>query len=410
MSPKARFRILLATLACTCGVFLQPPSPPVDSQARPARQRDLFKQVRAYSWNTAPRTKSATTWQPVSHLDSNALQVVEALRRLRLGTNALQPVAAFAPRILAKPIQEQAIEQLRQRYGDRFEVYLRPEKTTPMQIKGFKFPPVQTPPDTPAPETRHQTAKAVLNEFRDALLISDPDVELKLNHAETDNLGRSNLRFSQFYQGLEVWPCELSVHFDPQDNADLLDGVFVATPEDIQTQPSISVAEALAKARASVPDGTHGKATEPVLLIYAPVDGETRLGWKLDLTVGLLHEWQIVIDAENGNTLRTANKCMCANVAGSGLDMLGITRPLNVLLTNGQYLMIDTSKPMFDPTSGNGIVQIYDAGLVRITNWNISPPQEVVSTSPNAWSIPETVSVTYNLSQVYDYYAGGVSI
>jgi Zn-dependent metalloprotease len=300
------------------------------------------------------------------------------------------------------------LQRLQEQSGGTLQAYLRPESHVPVQLKGYPL----AEPD-PAlvgqPNGDELMAKRFLQANRDVFLLSQPDDELRLNHRETDKLGRTVLRFSQFYRGVEVWPGEIGVHSDAAGAIDLVHTTTVPTPEGIAVTPRVTAEQATQRARASVPGGMNGTTTDPKLLIYAPLDQPSKLAWKLELSFGLDQHWQVVVDAQTGNNLKAVNMCMCANVSGSGVDLLGVTRPLNVDRQGSLYYMKNLSKPMLNASSTNGFIQVVDArsatkDQVFVDN-RLTNRFHVISVSPNSWTNNDAVSAAYNLSQVYDYYS-----
>lgn len=298
--------------------------------------------------------------------------------------------------------QTDAFRRLHQRVGPSLEVYLRPENSTPIQIKGTPLYKAIPGGDEEA------TAKAFLRENAALLLLQNPDEELRLANRQADELGGSTLRFTQHYLGLEVWPAELAVHLDGGGNVGMVDGAYVGTPSDVAVRAKLTAGEAEARARDSVADGAKATVSPPNLVVYAPVDQKPRLAWKMDVSVALDQDWWVVIDAQDGSSLAKISRVMSDNVPGSGVDLLGVTRSLNVWQSGTTYYMIDASKPMFNPTTGEGYIETDDArGLtesqILVAN-TIQNTTLVVSTSATSWGNPDAVSAAYNLSQTYDYY------
>ena len=69
-----------------------------------------------------------------------------------------------------------------------------------------------SPRTDPDPGADRSTAKRFLRENRKLFALDDPDAEMSLVREEKDRLGRTHVRFSQRYAGLEVWPADLTVH------------------------------------------------------------------------------------------------------------------------------------------------------------------------------------------------------
>ena len=201
--------------------------------------------------------------------------------------------------------------------------------------------------------------------YRELLKLDDPESELVLRRARTDRRGRTHLRFDQFYGGLEVWPGEVVVHLDAQGELDLVQGSYIPTPRGLSLEPQVSASQALTAARVALPLELHPAAANTVpdesqLVVYYGDDHVPHLAWRIDLSVDLLNDWRVVIDAQTADT-RLAYNRVAQQVAttGSGVDLLGQTRSLDLWYQGGLYYMRDTSKPMFG-TSG-GVIEIYDA-------------------------------------------------
>ncbi|GDY21582.1 hypothetical protein LBMAG56_29290 [Verrucomicrobiota bacterium] len=303
--------------------------------------------------------------------------------------------------------QVATLQRLQATSGGTLQAYLRPESHVPVQLKGHPL----AEPD-PAlvgqPNGDELMAKRFLQANRDVFLLTQPDDELRLNHRETDKLGRTVLRFSQFYRGLEVWPGEIGVQSDATGAIDLVHTTTVPTPQGLDMTPRVTAEQATHRARASVPGGMSGATTDPKLLIYAPLDQAAKLAWKLELSIGLSQHWQVVVDAQHGTNLMAVNMCMCVNVAGSGVDLLGVSRPLNVDLSDGKYYMIDRSKPMFTASPLNGFIMILDArGATKeqiIVSNRLVNRYLVTNTSPSGWTNADAVSAAFNFSEAYDYF------
>ena len=311
------------------------------------------------------------------------------------------------------PAQSKAFRQLRDRVDTAVEVRLNPLTGTPRQIKGevlehaaFGY------------ASKHEKSLATAQNFlrlnKTLLQLDDPAAELTFAQSEQDELGYTHLRYEQTYQGLSVWPTDVIVHVNADDNIDLLDGAFVATPRTLDTLPALDEKAALTEARRAVPGAGQAEAASSELIIYASCDTLPKLAWKFELAVAVTDYWLVVIDAMNGAVLTSYNQVMDAAAVGSGVDVLGVTRPLNVFESDGLFGLVDTSKPMFqpsaDPTSlstAQGVIYILDAQNQPPT----SNPQEippnlppVLSTSATSDWLPDGVGAAFHLSEVYDYY------
>jgi Zn-dependent metalloprotease len=289
------------------------------------------------------------------------------------------------------------------------EVRFRPVAGTPRQIKGAVLEPAASG-YSPGRQRDVETAKAFLRSKRGLLRIHDPDQELKLYQYQTDGLSRRHLRFSQKYQGLEVWPAELIVHLDDKGDVDMMDGAYVPSPRRIVIQPVLDADDAIERARMAAPGGDKALASDPTLIIYAQSNRPLRLAWKLELSISVASHWLVVIDALNGATLSAYNQVINANVSGSGRDLFGATQPLNVWRENSIYYIADTTKPMYDeasdprqPDPASGVISVWDARNQPISDDGLIVYLVESSSATSGW-LPEGVSAAYNLSETYDYY------
>ncbi len=352
----------------------------------------------------APTSESSAATDP----DPRAIELAQ---RLRQHLNGLQTVTQRTATQLT-PRQSNALSRLRARLQEAVSVRLRPAVGTPLQIKGKALERAQSgffSSFFSGKETHEATARTFLQTNRGLLRLDDPQAELTLTRQQTDDLSWTHLRFDQTYKGLPVWPAELIVHLDPNGHVDLLNGAFVPTPKKLDTTPALDEATAIEYARTALTDGDKAEVATSELIIYAPGDTPPRLAWKLELNISLTSRWLVVIDAINGDELTAYNQVMHQHVAGSGTDLFGIRRPLNVWQQDGLFWMIDTSKPMFDPRfdwQERGAIWIYDAQNQPPTSdpEDIPPVWVVNSRSSTSGWLPDAVSASYHFSQVYDYY------
>lgn len=326
----------------------------------------------------------------------------------------LQTAASFTPPPQLTPEQSQALSELETRCPGEVSVVLRPIAGTPRQIKGAMLQQAHVGAGSDAQLT---TARTFLRTYCDLLRLEDPNAELVLVQRYTDELGRTHLRFRQQYQGVPVWPADIIVHLSPEGHVDVVNGAFVPTPKELSTTPVLDETTAVEYARTALPDGAEAETTASELIIYAPGDTPPRLAWKLELAIDVTAQWLVVIDASDGAELTAYSQIMHRHVdqhvRGSGVDLFGTTRRLNVWQQDGLFQMIDTSKPMFVPNLGinseRGVIRILDAENEPPLPEDLSEgieiphPLEVASSgSPTSGWLPDAVSAAYNLSEVYD--------
>ena len=351
--------------------------------------------MHAYPVSAAP----AVTSPALNSVDPRATAVMAGVRR------ALEAAQAKARGIArgGASAQQHARAGLRKRASSDVEVRLRATTGTPMQIRGGV---VQSATRSGAAAFDDaQVARTFLRAHRDLLGIEDPDNELQLQRAERDELSRRHLRFSQTFRDLPVWPAELIVHLDSAGNVDVMNGAFVRTPH-VGLQPVVTSEQAADAARKVVPDAAR-TAARAELIIYAPLDEPSRLAWKVAVVPSLDADWVVIVDALSGAVLTAFNRVMHATVPGSGADLFGYSRQLDVWAQGGQFYLSDATKPMFDPASqppqnGRGTILIVDA---RNGGPDPAPDLALLSaSSPNSGWLADGVSLSFNLSETYDYY------
>ena len=343
---------------------------------------------------------------------SDAVRRLDAFaRKQRLRTLARAAQSASAAALGAE--QRRSLRRLRERSAPLgpARVALRPGTLTPRQISGRVLEPAAGGGGSPGADL--ETARRLLRAERALLRLDDPDLELNAERSEVDALGHRHLRFSQSFAGIPVWPSQLIVHLDEAGDAYLLDGGSVPTPRGVGTVPRIPARAAAARAIRALGARPGATAETPDLIVFAPGDRTARLAWRTAVDAGPRFRRRVAIDAETGELLFSVSEVMEANVAGSGVDLFAVTRPLNVWNEAGTNYLVDTSKAMFDPASNppdpettSGAITVLDAqNQPPNANPTYVPPLFHISSSdPNAWSIPAGVSAAFNLSGTYDYY------
>lgn len=293
--------------------------------------------------------------------------------------------------------------------GGKAEVRLRPGNKTVLQIKGAMLEEAaQGAFFANAGGRNEHTARQFLRRERALLRLQDPDGELKLLGQDKDELGH-RLRFRQEYRGIPVWPSGLRVHLDPQGNVNLVDGAYAPTPAEADLTPKITADEAVRRASKVLSRGENPEATVPELIIYAPLEGKSRLAWRFDLQRGLVESWRFVVDASNGRVLHRSNRIHDTGADGSGVDLTGATRSLKVWEQAGTYYLSDTSKQMFKPgfdplQDPRGVITVSDARGKQVNELFDGAIFHITSSSANLWDIPAGVSAAFNFSQTYDYF------
>jgi len=307
--------------------------------------------------------------------------------------------------------QANALAALRTRLGTAVEV--RVQDGTPRMLKAEVLQ-ESLQNFAPGSNSAWETAWAFLHANKALLQLASPGQELVLQRSHRDALGYDHIRFAQTFQGLSIWPKgNLVVHLNAAGDVYMMNGIYISTPSALQTTPTRSADDALALVRHVVPWGANTTSEAPELIIYTPEAEAPRLAWRMDVAVSLSAYWRVVIDAHTGDTLTAFNQVMTQNRRGSGIDVFGITRAINVWQAGDLFFLVDTSKAMFDPTSTppnpaqtRGAIVIQDARNQPPTDdpQDLPPLFDITSSNFNSGWLADGVSAIYGFSETYDYY------
>ena len=325
------------------------------------------------------------------------------------------PTIPTAPNITAPTgiAPQSAFARLRESITAPVTIHLRPENQTIRQIRATDLLSVRlrqnAQPAGGGPPSKESLARAFLRQHREALQLVDPDSELALIDVEEDLLGHTHLRFQQQFAGRSVALAGVSVHFDATGRLNLIDGAYIPTPVDIANAASISANAAVSRAQASIPGGFHSRPGPITEVIHAPLDAPARLAWAFELTLGFGHAWQFTIDATDGRVLSRRTRIYDAAATGSGTDLFGNSRTVNLWRVGATYTLADTSKSMFNPAADplnnpQGVISVLDARGTGINALDDNTVFPITSTNPNQWTVPGGISAAFNFSQTYDYF------
>lgn len=364
---------------------------------------------------------------PVHHVTIPAAEILAAelrakLAQIRSGVAATQlPPAIAAPSTgnIASPPdsvtlrQHQAATRLRNLTGDSFAIHLRPENQTIRQLRAAELLGDDLRARARAAfagtPTKESLARTFLRSHRDAFRLEDPDAELLTSTVDEDLLGFTHVRFQQLHRGRPVALAGLTVHFDAHGRLNLIDGAYIPTPGEVEDVPVISAIEALTLARASVAGGFRGTASPASSVIHAPLDGPARLAWEFQVVIGHTQAWQFTIDATDGRILSRRTRIYDAGASGSGVDLFGASRPLNLWRQANTYYLADSSKQMFNSTSDpianpKGVITVLDARGKGIDDLDDDTVFAITSSNPNQWTVPAGISAAFNFAETYDYF------
>ena len=246
-----------------------------------------------------------------------------------------------------------------------------------------------------------QKSQRFFEENKALLRLNEPAKELALSKSEVMNDGTRVLRFQQTYGGLEVWPAQLLTNVAADGRLTVMTGAYVPTPEGLDTQATVGAAEAAKVAWAHIGLPPPAARPEPVLKIYAENGAAKELAYEV-MVEGGMRDSQVFVSAKTGKVLASISKiCTGVAVTGSGVGLTSTTPlPLNLWQEGSLYYAIDTTKPMYNAATGEGVIRIYN-------NNNQGPGYgypPVASPFQYGFNDIQAVSALYNLGLSYDFF------
>lgn len=376
-----------------------------------------------------PSFQSSAETDPRALLVANFLKTHRVMRETSGGNDATAPKAARmgTGRLSTRPSKRGKVTDSMHRValGPKQKMVYRPEMSH--RIRGRKNGSIRqilpAPNDVLAksmkgvllePDRNLKTVRGFLRRNSATMGLVNPDSELRLKRKHLDKLGHSHLRFQHFYREIPIHGAELIAQLDTGGNLLSINGAYMGTlGRKLKIKPALSSAEAEQIAESAVPSGYESDLwDESELMIYI-VDDKMRLSWRIRVMPSAMVRWSVFVDAENGGILSAFNEVRTENVVGSGIDLQGNSRTINVWQELSTYYMLNTTKQMYDPGASNPPNLPIVGGILIVDALNQPPtddPQEfpplfhVTSSDPNSGWLRDGVSAADNLSATYDYF------
>lgn len=198
---------------------------------------------------------------------------------------------------------------------------------------------------------------------------------------------------------------DVVVHLNRDGQVESFSGRYIPTPAALG-DASATIAESTARATAEREFGKVAQQVDSRRLIYVDGQNQAHVAWLVNVKGGLDENWHYFIEAQSGAMLHRYNHVIYDGpVAGSGVDLDNQTRALNVYQIGADFLLIDTSKPMFDaagskfPNEGKGVIYVFDA-----RNGEGQQLYYVTATSATDFNNKPGVSAAANGALVFDYF------
>ena len=132
-----------------------------------------------------------------------------------------------------------------------------------------------------------------------------------------------------------------------------------------------------------------------------------QLSWYVHIRPNLLEHWIYFVDAETGEILNKYNNtCSDGPATAQAQDLNGATQTIHTYELEGQYYLMDASRPMYNagqsqlPDNPVGAIWTVDAGNTNMQNLQVS---HIVSPN-NSWNNPTAVSAHNSAAITYEYF------
>ncbi|MBA2175097.1 peptidase M4 family protein [Halobacillus locisalis] len=236
--------------------------------------------------------------------------------------------------------------------------------------------------------------------------------DLKLVKSETDDLGMTHYVYERVIQNVPVANSKVVVHTDQRGNVTAVNGEFhkeapnkVRQLKEFNKNQAVDYAwdhidvdreEADKVQESEIGEDFHTLTENSDLVVYHE-DGEYTLAYHVELQFSQPYpaNWQLYINAETGEVLKSAN--VVHEATGTGTGVLGDTKSLNTYAYNNTYYLFDTSKPM------NGVIETFD----NYGGQYSSLPGYYVTDSGNTFYSERqkaAVDAHYYAGEVFDYF------
>ncbi len=276
---------------------------------------------------------------------------------------------------------------------------------------------VETKSEAPSVEEMVNTALDFMLENSGIFRLDNPHAETQIISTETDDLGKTHIRFQQQYKGVPVWGSDFYVHFDG-NKMYCFNGRYEPTPRGLNVVPTVSAS--VARQMAMFHLKGEGKAMHPLttwaialgmqpvhsrLVIYPSNEKTLHLAWHLTLRPNAIDRYEYFVDAHSGQIIHHYyNTHANGPVTGQGVDLNGQTRTLELYQVGSTYLMLDASRPMFN-AGASQIPQDPKGAIITLTanNTPLKNVNYVTSSSLNNWP-SDAVSAHYNGGTTYEYF------
>lgn len=242
--------------------------------------------------------------------------------------------------------------------------------------------------------------------------LKEPRRDLKITEIQQDYLGMVHYKSVQLYNGIEIYGSESTLHINNQKER--FTGRIKTINNQVDVLPTLTTDEACAAVEENLQHITvFEKLSEPAMkilnyrgpktkLIIFEEAFEFTLAYEIEVRPNFIELWKYFIDAHTGEILRTINETNTDGpTTAQAYDLNNALRSLNTYLENGNYFLYDIAEPMFNSTSGEGVIVTFNANYTSTRDLDYS----YISSNNNTWTDPKAVSAHANSMATYQYYS-----
>ncbi|MDF2947351.1 MAG: Extracellular neutral metalloprotease, fused to ChW-repeat [Bacillales bacterium] len=244
-----------------------------------------------------------------------------------------------------------------------------------------------------------KSAKIFIEENKSSLGVSDVTKELKLVETKRDEIGHTFVKFSQIINGIPVYGNNITVHYDQNGKVKNINGKLDKNKV-IKTVGNDNLSEneaiEIAKKEFSFNSLRNTPTAEKFILNK---DNSNYEVYKINISFlePYIGNYDVFVEAHSGKIIHKVNRIRADGpVIGTGLDIQGNTKQLNLYQTGSLFVMKDSISLQTSDISTfdmNNSINIYNASLVSNQSNNFTSE-----------STKGAVSAHYNASRVIDFY------
>ena len=238
-----------------------------------------------------------------------------------------------------------------------------------------------------------------LSEIKELLDIENVDNNFKVLSVEKDELGFTRVKLQQVAKGIKVKDRQLNVHFNNSGEVIAVNGQYENKAISIENEEAAEIGEDKALEAALQQFNYETLRNQPsvereIIIIDEKAYDTFKVNVQYDAPE--IGNWDVYVDAHTGDIVKKTSRIRYDGpVTGSGVNVVGQTRSINLTLTSGKYYMQDQTKAM------TGQIKTYTAN-----NAQTRPGTVVNNTTStfNTEAFKAAVSAHDYAGAVYNFY------